>query len=447
MATKHFHEFRDPLHVFIKIDSDERKVVDSPPFQRLRYIHQLATSYLVYPGAKHTRFEHSLGVMEVASRIYDVVTHPNHIHPLIKEQLPEISHPDKVSYWRRVLRMAALCHDLGHLPFSHAAEKELLPDGWNHETLTVEFIRSDAMRSIWENLTPPLREKDILKLAVGPKKLPGEEFSIWETILAEIIVGNAFGADRIDYLLRDSYYAGVSYGRFDHFRLIDSLRILPAVLDDQGISREPALGVEEGGIHSAEALLLARYFMYTQVYFHPVRRAYDVHLMDFLRAYLPDGHFPVKAGELQLLNDNHYLARLWDIASDKDRPLYYLAERLVNRKHFKLLYSRNPLDICIYPQACEAIYMALQQEFGSEYVRRDAYTEKGTQLEFPVLRNDGSIVSSYVISDVLGNLPVASFDYIFIAPELLSKAEKWLENRKTVILQQAAEELIKSGED
>ena len=99
--------------------------------------------------------------------------------------------------------------------------------------------------------------------------------SDWEAILSEIIVGDVFGADRIDYLLRDSYHAGVSYGRFDHYRLIDTLRILPISETD---SQEPALGTERGGLESAEALLWARYFMYTQLYFHPTRRIYDSHL-------------------------------------------------------------------------------------------------------------------------------------------------------------------------
>ena len=93
----------------------------------------------------------------------------------------------------------------------------------------------------------------------------------------------------MDYLLRDSYHAGVAYGRFDHFRLIDTLRILPS---GEGESAQPTLGVEEGGLHSAEALLLARYYMYSQVYFHPVRRIYDIHLKDFLAADLPSGKFP-----------------------------------------------------------------------------------------------------------------------------------------------------------
>ena len=134
MAGK-LHEIRDPIHVFIRLDSAERKLVDSRPFQRLRQIHQLGLTHWVYPGATHRRFEHSLGVMEVATRIYDVVTDPVNIgHVSVQRIMGDRE------YWRRVLRAAALCHDLGHLPFSHAAEKELLPEDWTHERLSREII-------------------------------------------------------------------------------------------------------------------------------------------------------------------------------------------------------------------------------------------------------------------------------------------------------------------
>ena len=201
---KSTHEFRDPIHSFIQVDTAERRVIDTAPFQRLRHVHQLAMTYLVYPGANHRRFEHSLGVMDLASRIYDVVTDPENIHADAKDVVCRRGSPEHV-YWRRAIRMAALCHDVGHLPFSHAAEKELLPEGWNHERLTIELIRSDAMQNIWHEMTPPLRADDIVKMAVGPRKAPPDlSFSDWEGILAEIIVGDAFGADRMDYLLRDS---------------------------------------------------------------------------------------------------------------------------------------------------------------------------------------------------------------------------------------------------
>src|SRR5271157_3300417 len=224
--TKIFHEIRDPVHVFIHLDWYEKKVLDSRPFQRLRHITQLALTYLLYPGATHKRFEHSLGVMELASRVFDVVT--GNVADDVRSLVPEIANPDEVRYWRRVLRMAALCHDIGHLPFSHAAEDELLPAGWSHERLTRMLIESSLMMPIWKGMRPPLDPEHIVKLALGASKARDLLFTKWERILSEIIVGDAFGVDRIDYLLRDSHHTGVAYGKFDHYRLVDELRILPS---------------------------------------------------------------------------------------------------------------------------------------------------------------------------------------------------------------------------
>jgi len=211
-------EIRDPLHVFVRLDAPEQAVLNSSAFQRLRHIHQLALTYLVYPGATHRRFEHSLGVMELATRIFDTVVDPKRQHDAAREVIP--GDDDQVRYWRRVLRLAALCHDLGHLPFSHAAEEELLPDGIDHEWISRAHIMSDEMRSIWDEMEPPIKAEHIALLAVGPT---GDEvLKPWQAILSEIITGDVFGADRMDYLLRDSLHTGVAYGRFDHHRLIDT---------------------------------------------------------------------------------------------------------------------------------------------------------------------------------------------------------------------------------
>src|SRR5205823_11418954 len=137
----------------------------------------------LYPAATHKRFEHSLGVMELAGRVFDVVTNPANVTDQVRNTLPEISQPNQLQYWRRVLRMAALCHDMGHLPFSHAAEKELLPTGWDHERLAREIILSQDMAKIWDRMTPPLRPSDVVKLAIGPRKASDVTFTTWETIL------------------------------------------------------------------------------------------------------------------------------------------------------------------------------------------------------------------------------------------------------------------------
>lgn len=398
-------------------------------------------SHLVYPGATHRRFEHSLGVMELASRVFDVITQQNNVHKEIGDLIPEISQPDKKQYWRRVLRMAALCHDFGHIPFSHAAENALLPEEWDHERLTVETIRSAAMEDIWSQVTPPLRSDDIAKLAVGPKKFKKQEFTDWEAVLSEIIVGDAFGVDRIDYLLRDSHHTGVAYGKFDHFRLIDTLRILPSAGGSgEQRSAEPQLGVEEGGLHSAEALLLARYFMFTQVYYHPIRRIYDIHLQDFLSQTLPGGKFPISVDEHLQSTDVEVTAGLRQASKNTDAPGHDHAMRIIRREHFKLLYGKSPQDLKVNPEPGRAIFEATCKKFGDASVRRDFGTAPGGVTDFPVLERDDRVVSALTESDVLRTLPAAGFDYTFVRPDLVDEASAWLDAEREDILREAGKE-------
>ena len=433
--VKHMHEIRDPLHVFIRLDSDERKVLNSRPFQRLRYIHQLGLTYLLYPGATHRRFEHSLGVMELAGRIYDTVTEPSNIsHDSVRNVVPANDYEH--TYWRRVLRMAALCHDIGHLPFSHSAE-DLLPDNWNHERLTLEIIHSDELESIWKAIK--IQSDDVSKLAVGPKIYKDSAFTDWEAILSEIIVGDAFGVDRMDYLIRDSHHVGVAYGKFDHYRLIDTMRILPT---EEGGSVEPALGIEEGGLHSAEALVLARYFMYTQLYFHHVRRIYDIHLKDFLNKWFPSGYLPIEIKNHLLITDNEISVELFKAARDEKHIGHDPARRIINREHFRLLYQRNPNDIIKNPEAGKLIFDAACKKFGEANVRYDTYKQKGSGLNFPVFSIDGRIASSLAMSEVLKAVPIVAVDYVFINPDCRKEAEKWLkEKRETIIKKKEVEKI------
>jgi HD superfamily phosphohydrolase len=435
--SKHIHEIRDPIHVFVRLDSDERAILDSRPFQRLRHIHQLALTYLLYPAATHKRFEHSLGVMELAGRVFDVVTNPANVTGQIRSTLSEISQPNQFQYWRRVLRMAALCHDMGHLPFSHAAERELLPEGWDHERLSREIIMSPEMEKIWTAMTPPLRPIDVVKLAIGPRKAKDLTFSTWEAILAEIIVGDAFGVDRMDYLLRDSHHSGVAYGRFDQYRLIDTLRILPA---GDGQSGQPTLGVEEGGLHSAEALLLARYYMYSQVYFHPIRRIYDIHLKDFLAADLAEGKFPTDIESHLQMTDNEVNGRILSAARDSALPGHDAARRIVGHKHYKVLYQRHPDDIRVNPNAGQAVSDAAEVKFGAENVRHDSYTQERDSVVFPVLCKDGRVVTADRLSQVLQHLPVVAVDFVFINPDLLKDATAWLQSSRELIVQAPKEQ-------
>jgi len=428
------HEVKDPIHAFIKYDTFERLLIDSRPVQRLRHVHQLSLNYLVYPASTHKRFEHSLGVAELASRVYDVITKPENVTDEIRDLLSELRNKDELSYWRRVLRMAAFCHDIGHLPFSHAVEKELLPEGWDHERITHRLILSDEMKEIWDEVKPPVKPEHVAKLAVGPETNGVGEFSVWEALLSEIIVGNAFGVDRLDYLLRDSHHTGVSFGGIDHIRLIDCLRILPppAVGDENDRSVEPELGVELGGLAMAEALLLARYFMFSQVYFHPISVMYTEHLKDFLVAWLDGKPYPIDPDEFLSISDNEVTASIRSASRDKKDPGYEAARRICERDHFRILYQRlpsEPLD------STDRIFEAACAEFNSGLLRRKKLPAKGVAPDFRVLMRDDEVVSAMVVSKILAHIPTQKQEYVFVASEIKEKADKWLSENRDGILE------------
>jgi HD superfamily phosphohydrolase len=436
-VAKNTHEIRDPIHVFIKLDSQERQLLDSPQFQRLRCIHQLAMTYLVYPGATHRRFEHSLGVMELASRVYDIITNPENLTDEIRNLFPQTQNDYLKLHWRRVLRLAALCHDIGHLPFSHAAE-DLMPKDWDHERMTRELILSPPMKEIWANMEPKPEPVDIVKLALGKKKASDLAFSDWEILLSEIIVGDAFGVDRMDYLLRDSWHTGVAYGRFDHFRLIDTMRILPppAHGGEQERSSEPYIGVEAGGLQSAESLLLARYFMFSQVYFHPIRRIYDIHLKDFLSEYLEGGRYPTDIEEFFTYTDAEIVSAMRRAAKDTQQPGHVHAQRIINRNHFRVLHEGSLIDMAASGGTMKAkqIAQAASDKFGMDKIRYDSYPPKDSTIDFSVRERDEKIVSAHSRSQVLKKIPAAASDYVFVDKKILPQAKKWYEDNKSDLL-------------
>jgi HD superfamily phosphohydrolase len=384
--------------------------------------------------------------MHLAKMVFDVVTDEANIHPSVEGVLPDRAH---LPYWRSVVALAALAHDTGHLPFSHAAEKQLLPDGENHESITVDIIASSEMAPLWE-MGQRVHSVDVQKLAVGQKKLKKVPFSTWESLLSEIIVGDSFGVDRMDYLLRDSYHCGVEYGKFDHEKLIASLRILPESLEDEE-SMEPRLGVELNGLHSAEALLLSRYFMYEQVYFHPVRRIYDIHLIDFMlthygaNGYLSDLDFHFSQ------TDNEVSAAIRASAREVHSKGHLAAKAIVARGHFRLVYAYNPSDQAILSTAIESgriqpeldrpfnspayqLWKLLVAEFGEANVKKDLYIQDSSPALFPVLMRDGRIEPSMALSPILASFPLMTVDSIYAEPSIASKVSKWIHLNREEIL-------------
>ncbi len=290
MADPHrTYEIRCPVHGFIPIDDWEKEIINHPVFQRLRRIRQLAWTDQIYPGAMHTRFEHSLGVMHVATKLFDAIVDRS------KEVLRvELTYTESgFQRDRKLVRLAALLHDVGHTPFSHAGEElfPMRPDGkgrYKHENYSAAIIRTH-MRDVIEN--HPLNQNWELRAESIAALLEGGTGAGRAIFWRELIDGQ-MDADRIDYLQRDSLHAGVDYGKFDWRRLVNSVEVVP-----RPERRAPGLGVSEGGYHAAEGLVLARYFMFTQVYFHKTRMAYDHHLQEALKSILPGGYFPAPVGK------------------------------------------------------------------------------------------------------------------------------------------------------
>lgn len=416
------HEVRDGIHGFVLFDDFEKVLVDSMPVQRLRCVHQLAMCFQVYPGATHKRFEHSIGVMEFAARIFDRLFN-RRLPDKVQERIDSELEPGRRDYWRRVVRVAGLLHDVGHLPFSHAAESALLPKGWNHERLTAEIIRHSEVARILRDERPPVEPEDVVDLAWDVTKridheATGWSLSPWKTLLNEIICGNTFGADRIDYLMRDSWHAGVPYGRFDPDRLISGLT---AVIDPE--TEEIAVGLEIGAIHTAEALLLARFFMYSQVYFHDVRRVYDLHLKEFLKAWLPEGLFSSDWRDLMKMTDHGVLAAMREASGDRSNTLWELASRVLNREHFRTAYELVAPHKKKRPSVFQDLFGYVSDEYGAENVRMDSYGPKSETNDFPVLLDDGAVESSLQVSSVISNVPPIDIGLIFIAPQFKHEAK------------------------
>ena len=199
------------------------------------------------------------------------------------------------------------------------------------------------------------------------------------------------------------------------------------------------LGIESGGLESAEGLLLARYFMYSQVYYHPVRCAYDFHLQDFLLFMYSEG-LPTNIDDFLNLTDNEVLVELRKAAADSFHPGHDAADRIVNRKHYRVLYERNPQDAKKNTEAGEAVYRAACEKFGKQYFHHDRYTQRGSGTIFPVKTRDGRIMSSLAVSNVLERLPLVNIDLVLVAPELLRKAKEWLRENRHEIISQVGED-------
>jgi HD superfamily phosphohydrolase len=330
---------RDPVHGLVTFERPEEDIVvrllEAREVQRLRRIRQLGLASLAYPGADHTRFSHALGAAFVMTRLL--------------ERLRTIDGP--LPYWQRVTTerarealAAALLHDLGHGPFSHLFE-QVLPGGLHHEGWTRRILLDSGtdVHRILSELDPELPER-VADLVVGKHELP---------YLARAVSGT-FDVDRCDYLLRDAHATGVGYGRFDLDWLLRSLTFgVPAEPD-----AAPPLAIDgKKGIPAIESFLLARLFMFQQVYFHKTERSCEwmlTRILDRARTLIADGtRLPgTPAGILALARDGEcslgeYLAlddpSLWVALSAWQAVSDPLLADLVQRLHARRLFKTYEL--------------------------------------------------------------------------------------------------------
>lgn len=310
--------FRDPIHGNIAVNDETIfRLIQSPEFQRLRRIRQLGTSFISYPGAEHTRFAHSLGVYYLMDRV---------LRHLVEHGV-EIDEDE-----RAMACAAALLHDIGHGPFSHLFEKVT---GVRHEEWVARIITSPD-----SSVSHILADRN----RAWPARIASFISGSWEgrPFLKELIASQ-LDVDRMDYLLRDSRMCGVTYGQFDLERLIQTITVV-----------EGHIALTDKGITSAEEFLLARYFMYWNVYFHKATRSSEVLLELALRraiallrgggrealGFLPPALEPVLAGrELTLAQyvaldetDVLYAIKRWTAAPDP--VLADLSGRFLHRRIF-----------------------------------------------------------------------------------------------------------------
>ena len=303
--------FRDAVHNYIHVDQPVLlELINSKEMQRLRRIKQLGGTHQVYQSAEHSRFCHSLGVYFIVRKM------------IFNSEIGDyINDYDKLT-----VMCAALLHDLGHGPFSHCFEEAF---GFNHEEYTIKIINNDSeVHHILENFEPGFSKKVSSVIA---KTHPNK-------ILIQMI-SSQLDADRMDYLLRDSYFTGTTYGHFDLYRILRVMKVF-----------NNKIVYKASGVQAIENYILARYHMYWQVYYHPTSRSYEQLLISIFRRmkdlYLDGYDFgeirylePFLKGKVNVvdyinLDENIVLYYFRFLSEGKDKILADLCNRFLNRKLF-----------------------------------------------------------------------------------------------------------------
>ncbi len=392
-------ELRDPVHGFIEPFPHEWEIIDTAEFQRLRRISQLGLTSYVYHGAEHSRFGHSIGVMHLAGEAAQRILQNS--KDLMCEEF-NWSDNEFEEQSRRIFvlaRVAGLVHDVGHPPFSHAGQDRFFPPKVKHEEYSQAVVLNTEVGYIIDNM---LKEFDISREEVVNLLRKTHPIGF----LGELI-SSPWDVDKMDYLLRDSHYCGVGYGNYDLRRLVRSLTLF----SDQVGSM--TLAIEEGGLHCLESLVLARYFMFTQVYFHDVRRAYDLVLEDLIGELLKDRYgtatYPGPADIEEYLewDDVEVLATAAQKADAGSRNAAWMIR---NRRHPKMVFSTLPhLDPWVARRALGPLLEEMKSRFHHVRLWADKATDhperyRNEYSDIPVLLEVGHCESFGRTSRALAGL-------------------------------------------
>lgn len=413
--------FRDPVHNYITVNHPViYDLINSKEFQRLRRVKQVSTTVFTFHGAEHSRFSHCLGVYEIARRVTEI----------FDAKFPEIWDSNE----NLLTMVAALLHDVGHGAYSHTFEKLFDTD---HEAITQEIITSPdtEVNAILRGVSPDF-----------PENVASVINHTYHNKQVVQLISSQIDCDRMDYLLRDSYYSGARYGQFDLTRI---LRVIRPTAD--------GIVFEYNGMHAVEDYIVSRFQMYMQVYFHPASRAMEVLLQNLLKRakylYHIDSHFfektspyliPFLANQASLadylsLDDgvmNTYF-QAWTAAEDD--ILADLASRFVNRKVFKSVTfeeeSRKVLSHLV--ELVKSVgfdpdyYTGIHVNFDLPY---DIYRpeKKEPRTEINMIQKDGSVVELSTISPIVKTLTGTIYgDRRFYFPkEMLSDDDLFAHTKK-----------------
>ncbi|HEV2750041.1 MAG TPA: HD domain-containing protein [Gemmatimonadales bacterium] len=380
-----FEVVRDPLWNNIRLDPEALAVVDTPAVQRLRYVRQLGHAFLVYPGATHNRFEHALGAYHLARRA------------LVQLEEAGDARPDPAERVR--LKLAALLHDIGHYPFSHALEEAGLP---HHETLATAHLSDGALAKRLADLGVPVER--LLSLIQGRAREP----------LGGLIAGS-LDVDKLDYLSRDAWMCGVPYGVIDVDRLLTSLTVAP------GRDGRPTLALHEKGLAALESLLFAKYQMYRNVYWHHAVRSATAMFKRLVRGAIAAGRVDPHA--IANATDDGLIHEL--MRDDTTGLALGLRERRLAKRVLDLAAIDLPAETPAWPSddpdLVERVEDRLARELGlapGELFLDFPAKPAMLALDLPLVKRDGGV------THLGGNEPVAHLGLPRVAAELYRSARR-----------------------